>query len=272
MVPLEHILPAHVPYPVFPALLPPRPVAQHRYAASFATSREHLDAVLRLRFDVFNVELGEGLGSSFATQRDLDEFDPVCHHLMVVDNPEASVVGTYRMQTSGMAVRHRGFYSDGEFDLSRIPAQVLDDAVEVGRTCIARPHRNGVVFLLLWKGLARYLSQTGTRYLFGCCSLPTLDPAAALAAWRYFERSGYLHPHVHVEPRDGWACDADPSAVDSAEVALPPLFRLYLRYGARVCGPPAQDRYFKTTDFLLLLDLADLRDETRRRFFDDGAN
>jgi putative hemolysin len=258
-------------YPVFPALLPPREIVQHRYSAAFATRPDHLDAVLRLRFEVFNLEMGEGLGPSFETCRDTDEFDPVFHHLMVVDHPHSAVVGTYRMQTSTMAARHRGFYSDGEFDLSAIPASVRENAVEVGRTCIARAHRNSVVFLLLWKGLAGYLSRSGTRYLFGCCSLPTTNPAHGLAAMRYFERSGHVHPSLWAMPRPGWICDAPGESRDAAEFALPPLFRLYLRYGARVCSPPAMDRHFKTIDFLLLLDLNGLRDQTRRRFFDDQS-
>ena len=47
-------------YPVFPSLLPPADLCQHRYCASFAGNAAQLDAVLRLRFDVFNLELGEG--------------------------------------------------------------------------------------------------------------------------------------------------------------------------------------------------------------------
>lgn len=269
MSPLDQLLPAHHAYPVFPSLLPPACVEQHRYRVTFANTRDDLDAVLRLRYDVFNQELGEGLDVSCRTQRDFDEFDPVFHHLMVVDRPDASVVGTYRMQTSHMALRHRGFYSDGEFDLSAMPPHILENAVEVGRTCIARQHRNTVVLLLLWRGLARYLSQTGTRYLFGCCSLPTQDPADGVAAFRYFERTGHLHSAIRVQPRPGWVCGAEGLAHERTDVNLPPLFRLYLRYGAKVCGPPALDRHFKTTDFLLLLDLASLHRDARRRLFND---
>jgi len=36
-----------------------------KYAVRFAKSREELDAVLRLRFEVFNLELGEGLETLF---------------------------------------------------------------------------------------------------------------------------------------------------------------------------------------------------------------
>ncbi len=40
-----------------------------------------------------------------------------------------------------------------------------------------------------------------------------------------------------------------------------------MRYGAKVCGEPAIDRFFKTIDYLVLLDLADLDDQSRKMFF-----
>jgi putative hemolysin len=40
-----------------------------------------------------------------------------------------------------------------------------------------------------------------------------------------------------------------------------------LRYGAKVCGPPAIDRQFKTIDFLVLFDVAEMSERTVRMFF-----
>ena len=42
-------------------------------------------------------------------------------------------------------------------------------------------------------------------------------------------------------------------------VAVPKLLRAYLALGAKVCGPPAIDREFRTIDALTWLDLASLR-------------
>lgn len=264
----DQLMPTPLEYPVFPGLLPDAGVEQHRYRATFASTWDDLDAILRLRFDVFNGEMGEGLSRSLESRRDFDEFDPVFHHLMVVDRPGASVVGTYRMQTSGMAYCHRGFYSDAEFDLGAMPKHILDNAVEIGRTCVAREHRNSLVLLLLWKGLARYLAQTGCRYMFGCCSIPSQDPEYGLAALRQFEERGHMHPDFRIQPRPGRHCETARPEDAWPAVTLPPLFRLYFRYGAKVCGPPALDREFKSIDFLLLFDMASLDVDAQQRFFD----
>lgn len=258
-------------YPPCPELLPAGVIEHGRYRVRFARLADELDAVLRLRYRVFNLELGEGLAASAATGRDEDAFDAACHHLLVEDAAAGAVVGTYRMQTAGMAAAGRGFYSAGEFDLSGLPAEVLGEAIEVGRACIAREHRNRQVLFLLWKGLARYLAATGTRYLFGCCSLTGQDPAEGLAVLAHLAARGLLHPRLSVTPRPGLECAGEPaagSAPAAAPVELPTLFRTYLRYGGLVCGPPAIDFEFRTIDFLVLLDSAALDPRSRALFFD----
>ena len=52
-------------------------------------------------------------------------------------------------------------------------------------------------------------------------------------------------------------------------IKLPKLFRTYLRYGSKVCSPPAIDREFGTIDFLVLLDTHELSERSRRIFFAD---
>jgi putative hemolysin len=249
--------------------LPHSAIGDARYHVRFAETAEELDAVLKLRFDVFNLELGEGLTSSFLTGRDEDEFDASCHHLMVVERSSGAVVGTYRLQTSAMAAAGRGFYSSGEFDLSCLPASVLDDAVEVGRACIARVHRNTRVLFLLWRGLAAYLAHNRKRYLFGCCSLTSQDAREGGRVAAFLERGGHMHPTLRVRPRPGLECDpAEADEDGGAGTRVTPLFNIYLRYGARVCGLPAIDRSFGTIDFLVLFDADGMDRRTHRMFFE----
>lgn len=260
-----------VPYPSFPDLLPEGAVGAGRYTVRFARSVEDLDAIQRLRFEIFNLELGEGLDSAFQTGRDEDDLDPHFHHLLISCGDPAEVVGTYRLQTAEMAACRAGFYSAGEFDLTGLPAEFLAGAVEVGRACVARGHRNGRVLNLLWRGLARYLSWNRKRYLFGCCSLTSQDPALGAATMRELERSGQVHPTLCAPPLPGFGCDdADPAEIARATVHIPPLFQSYLSLGAKVFGPPAIDRQFKTIDFLVALDILSLDAHSYQFFFREG--
>ena len=56
------------------------------------------------------------------------------------------------------------------------------------------------------------------------------------------------------------------SETSSRSVKIPKLLRAYLSLGAKISGPPAIDREFKTIDFLTILDLRELPMITRSRF------
>jgi putative hemolysin len=251
-----------------PRPIPPIEIREGRYGVRFARTLAELDAVLKLRFEVFNLELGEGLESSYVTGRDQDEFDSVCDHLLVEEIDSGEIIGTYRMQTGEMAAAGQGFYSAIEFDLSRLPSEVLADSVELGRACVARDHRNGQVLFLLWKGLAAYVAHNRKRYLFGCCSLTSQDPAEGLRVMRLLEERGSYNRTLAVAPHPGFECFASEEATaEGLEARLPKLFQIYMRYGARVCGPPAIDRQFRTIDFLVLFDVFEMHPQTRKTFF-----
>lgn len=255
------------PYPRHPECLPTGVLNAGRYVVRFATSVEDLDAIERLRFQVFNLELGEGLDSAFDSGRDHDELDPHLHHLLIATCDTGEVVGTYRLQTAEMASEN-GFYCASEFDLTGLTAEFEAGAVEVGRACVAKGHRNGRVLNLLWRGLALYLIHNRKRFLFGCCSLTSQEPALGIATWRKLEQDGLMHPGVRVTPLPALSCDhADPADVAQQVPHIPPLFQSYLNLGARVCGPPALDRFFKTIDFLVALDVTALDEHSYRFFF-----
>jgi len=222
------------------------------YLMRFARTSRDIDAVCRLRYDVFNVELGEGLEESRATGLDRDEYDDQCQHLMVIDTKNNTVVGTYRMQVRESADAGLGFYSASEFDLSSMPSKMQSQAVELGRACTDIKHRSRTVLDLLWRGIMTYLHTNKRRYVFGCSSLTSQDPALGLETHAYLTRRGYTHSSLDLQPLPSYVCES-PGPSES-KVKIPPLFALYLRYGVKVCGPPAIDRFFGTIDFLTMLD------------------
>jgi putative hemolysin len=248
---------------------PAREFRENLYTVRFARNEQEVDAVLRLRFEVFNLELNEGLEASFINQRDEDEFDKTCHHLIVIENRSGKIVGTYRVRTMEMAKSAFGFYSANEFAVEDLPYEVLVESLETGRACIAREHRNSRVLFLLWKGLAMYMTEKHKRYLFGCCSLPTQDQAKGMRAMRQLVEAEFLHENLRVAPREDYICRTENfSSEDSNEtVKLPKLFETYLRIGARICGEPAIDRQFKTIDFFVIVDVKNIPDKYFRMFF-----
>ena len=219
-----------------PECLPEGRIEAGSYRLRFARTAADIDRLLRLRFEVFNRELGEGLDESWEAGRDTDEFDASCHH-MLVERTDGTTIGTYRMQTAAMAARGAGFYSAIEYDLDALPRGVRDRSVEIGRACIHRRHRKRTVLFLLWQGLARYVVHNRLRYLFGCCSLTSQDQAAGIRLYRQLTAAGKVRPDLDVPVLPHARCDAPADRVArGSEVDVPPLFATYLRYGALVCS------------------------------------
>ena len=243
--------------------------AAGRYRLRVARSAADRDAACRLRFRVFNVELGEGLESAYLTGLDQDHFDPVCEHLIVEDLAHHRVVGTYRMQTGLSAQKHRGYYSEQEFVLA--PYEPLRPGIlELGRAAVDREHRTAEVLTLLWRGIAQYACALGLRYLLGCSSMNSNDPAEGWRMYAQLDRFK-VSPEFETVPTRPFVCpwrinpEVDRSS-DSLAMKIPRLLRAYLSLGARIAATPAWDREFRTIDFLTLLDLEALSPAAREHF------
>lgn len=242
-------------YPLFGEGIPSEKMSSGGYTLKFARSWSELDAALKLRFRVFNLELAEGLDESHVSGRDEDRFDATNHHMMVYHERSGHCVGTYRMQTADMADSGLGFYSAGEFDLGSVPQAVIRDSVEIGRACIAQGHRTIRVLHLLWRGLGLYLAHNNKRYLFGCCSLTSQDMDEGTAIFHHLRERNHLVEDWAVSPKPGYECvGSDQTGNSLSTLKVPRLMKAYLAQGAKICGPPAIDRAFKTIDYLALFD------------------
>ncbi len=244
------------------------------YRLRLAQSIEDREAACRLRFKVFNIELGEGLESSYQTGLDTDHFDVFCEHLIVENKHDGRIVGTYRMQTGLTADMNLGYYSEQEFNFA--PYEPLrSDILELGRASIDREHRTAEVLTLLWRGIAQYATDMGLRYLIGCSSLNSKDPAEGWQMYRELEHYR-VSPEFETVPTAAYHCpteqegaQAQPSPSprnSSLPTKVPKLLKTYLAIGARICAPPAWDREFGTIDFLTMLDLKLLSSSARNRF------
>ncbi|WP_445630002.1 GNAT family N-acetyltransferase [Nostoc sp. DSM 114167] len=237
-----------------PSPLEDFPVLQtEKYTLRLASTEEELESIFRLRFEVFNLELDLGFTASNFNQMDIDKFDAVCHHLILISKQTGKTIGTYRMQTYTMASQKLGFDATDIFNLNGIPNSVLQVAVEVGRACIAKEYRNIQALLLLWEGLANYLIWSKNQYFFGCASLLTQCPWQATCAYNYFQHNDFMHPSILVYPNPQFCLEMPQSCPNKYNnFEIPKILQAYLNIGAKICSVPAIDRQFKTIDFLTI--------------------
>ena len=247
----------------------PLEVFSERYSVRLAQTQKEIESALRLRYKVFNVELAGETPSEKVIGLEYDQFDFICKHLIVVEKETQETVGTYRLNSLETAEHVGGFYSFSEFSIEDLPRAVLAQAVEIGRACIARDHRNTKVLFLLWKGLARYLRQTEKRYFFGCCSIFTTDYAVGLATFEELKRGRFLHKKYRVKPREEKLSGVESLEKSNRPGDLPPLFNMYLKIGAKICGKPIVDYDFGTIDFFVIFDIQTVTEKYRRMFLAD---
>ena len=89
-----------------------------RLAVGFAHTQSDILEAQRLRYRVFAGEMGANLPSR-TPGVDHDIYDPYCEHLVVRDSDSGEIVGTYRILSPDNA-RQIGYYSENEFDLTRL--------------------------------------------------------------------------------------------------------------------------------------------------------
>jgi len=243
-----------------------------RLHVRLACNAREIEAAQRLRYSVFCDEMGAHLPSA-SSGIDRDHYDPYCEHLIVRDEQSDEIVGTYRILPPHNVHKAGGYYSENEFDLSRL-APIRSQLVEVGRSCVHRDYRSGSVIALLWEGLVRYIREHGYGYLTGCASVSLRDGGqAAMHLYRRLAKNHLCPPEYLVFPHhplpDMFPVSREAESVSPGKektVEIPPLLKGYIRAGAWICGEPAWDRDFNSADMFILLPLSRVSARYAKRF------
>jgi len=241
-----------------------------RFEIKITRDRSEIREAQRLRFEVFNLEMQKGLQASYRQGLDVDDYDPLCDHLIVRDPNNKKVVGTYRLLRSSQALSHLGFYSEREFALDNIK-RLSGESLELGRSCAHKDYRDKALISFMWDAIADYVKRHNVRYIFGCASLLTTEAWDVSRFYSYLKENFYAAEYLRVYPvPDKIFPGLDENVIiangESIFMRLPSLIKGYLRIGARLCGPPALDAEFGTTDLFLFLDVGEMSAEYKQRF------
>ena len=239
-----------------------------------AQSPEDIEAIQKLRWQVFYEEMGAIPDPQRAGGLDSDRFDAVCDHLMVIDSSADSVVGTYRLLRQSVAMRHGGFYSAAEYDLRRLVGYSRasgGELLELGRSCVLPQYRSSAAIALLWRGIAHYLERHDIALMFGCASFPEADIDRHAKALSYL-RDNHLAP-VEIRPAIHPEFDV---AIPYVEVGiqdrravmqgLPPLLKAYLRVGPMFADGAFYDWQFNTVDVSVVMPVERIAQRYSARF------
>lgn len=243
----------------------PRPTEDH-FELRLAATPEDIRAAQHLRYRVFVQELGgDGAMVDHDAQLEMDAFDPVYDHLLLLDRRRGDtvrdrVVGVYRLMRSDRVAEAGRYYCEDEYDLSVLKASGRR-LLELGRSCVDAEYRGGTAMLHLWSGLAKYVADHDIDILFGVASFHGTDIGALKQALSFLYHNHLAPEDVrvravadHFQPMDL----LPPDQVDRKEAVLqiPALIKGYLRLGGTVGDGAFIDHAFNTTDVCLIMDTA----------------
>jgi L-ornithine Nalpha-acyltransferase len=256
--------------------------------ARLATTAVEVRQAQKLRFQVFYGEMAARPDPAMAlARRDMDAFDSVCDHLLVIDHAvkvrtlsgamRPAVVGTYRLLRQDMARRHGGFYTASEFDIGPLIARHRDlSFLELGRSCVLKPWRNKRTVELLWQGIWTYVRHHAIDVMIGCASLEGTDPDRLALPLSFLHHHATAPSDWHAQPVRGRRVDMNRLAKDRIDMRralneLPPLIKGYLRLGAHIGDGAVVDRQFGTTDVLIVLPVSVINPRYIEHFSADGG-
>lgn len=237
-----------------------------------ARDDREIAAAQAIRFRVFYEEMGARFSrAGMAERRDVDDFDALCDHLLVIDTtlPGSDldrIVGTYRLLTPEGAQRAGRFYSQDEFAVDSLMARHPGRRfLELGRSCVLPPYRTKRTIELLWQGIWAFCRDNAIDVMMGCASFPGTVPAAHATALSFISHFCQAEGDWQVRALASrfTATDLVPQEAVNARAALavmPPLIKGYLRLGARFGEGCVIDRDFATTDVFVVLPVETISD------------
>ena len=210
--------------------------------------------VKKLRYESF-------FGESDKVKYDSDEFDKLCDHLVAIDKSISDdyVVGTYRLLLKPKFVKSQKFYSQSEFNISKLTKKKSLTLLEAGRSCVHKNYRDGTVIRLLWRGLATYIVKNQVDIVFGCASFPSSNHNLFRNQLSYLKH--YHSSPKYLKTKPLWKLKVKFKTIDKKLLnsneefrKLPPLIKAYIRVGAFVGSGAIVDKEFDTTDVLIVLE------------------
>jgi L-ornithine Nalpha-acyltransferase len=230
----------------------------NKYVIGIASTPEEIDAAYKLRYEIFNLELKEGIKENEKTLRDIDKFDSACDHLIIRDLEIDKVIATYRIHPS-WKMHKDGFYTSTEFDISKLQLHKRR-AIEVGRACVQQDHRVGNLLVpMLWMGLKRYCDNNKVEALFGVASVPKCSAEELTALYNDLVAKGALLDDGRVTPLPDQTAELVNNAPETyRKELLGSLIKGYIKMGASLLGKPIFDPIFGCYDFFVLLEMKDV--------------
>lgn len=134
-------------------------------------------------------KIGEGVNK----KRDTDKYDIYYKHIILWDEKELEIVGSYRIGQADEINKNKGvkgFYSNTLFEYQETFMPYLKSSIELGRSFVQPKYWGTSALDYLWYGIGAYLKQNpNIKYMYGPVSISANFPTIAKDILIFY----YLH-------------------------------------------------------------------------------
>lgn len=262
------------------------------YKSTYSISKSVINEISRLRELTYR-KVGEGTGN----KSDKDSYDKICDHLVLWNNENLDIIGSYRLGDLSEIITTYGIectYNFQLFDYSKEFEKILLETLELGRSFIQQKYWRSNSLDQLWKGIGAYLvNKPHLKYMFGAVSLSDnySDMAKNLIVY-YYQKwysdtdNNYIKPlypynisklsyntiYSTINANDYKSDFINlKKALSEIGFTVPILLRKYTDIceygGVKFLGFGVDKSFNNSIDCIILMDLSKIKLEFRDRYF-----
>jgi putative hemolysin len=146
-------------------------------------------------------KVGEGVNK----KRDTDKYDIYYQHIILWDENELEIVGSYRIGNSNFIFKEigvKGFYSNTLFKYEEEFSPYLRNSIELGRSFVQPKYWGTRALDYLWFGIGAYLKNNpNIEYMFGPVSLSASFPTIAKDMIIFYYSHYYGNKEILIEAK-----------------------------------------------------------------------
>ncbi len=261
------------------------------YAVDYANAKNVVKEIARLREITFR-KVGEGTGKSM----DFDIYDKYYKHIVVWDDKELEIVGSYRLGISSEILKEygkEGLYNSGQFDISDDFRPILEHSIELGRSFIQEKYWKTRALDYLWQGIAALFQEyPDVKYLFGAVSISDSYSDLAKEMMVFYYKKWYSGFDKMARPIDRYTIPSKKleelskiftgrdhiedfnilkQSLKNMGYSIPVLYRKYTEIcdfgGVKFIDFSVDKDFNNSVDGLIVLDLSKLRLLIRDRYY-----
>ena len=237
-------------------------------------------------------KVGEGANK----KRDIDKYDVYYQHIILWDENDLEIVGSYRIGNSNFIFKNigvKGFYSYNLFKYNEEFTPYLKNSIELGRSFVQPKYWGTRALDYLWFGIGAYLKNNpNIKYMFGPVSLSATFPTVAKDMIIFYYNHYYGITADLIEPRLPYSFSNNiselkdlfdlndkkkdfrflKSTLANMGVSIPTLYKQYSEIaqdnGVKFLGFNVDKDFGSCIDGFIVVEVCKINETARKRYID----